>query len=95
MTDDTVTAKLAEWEALTEGATEGPWSVYKTRGGTYVTRPDLLGVAREWSLVWQEPDAEFIAAAREMVTLPSSSGWRITSNVERLNSGNSSRKRTP
>ena len=34
--------------ARIERATEGPWSVYTTRGGTYVTRPDLLGVAREW-----------------------------------------------
>ena len=47
-----------------EAATEGPWSVYRTRVGTYVTRPDLLGVAREWSLVWQDADAEFIAHAR-------------------------------
>ena len=47
-----------------EAATEGPWSVYRTRVGTYVTRPDLLGVAREWSLVWQDADAEFIANAR-------------------------------
>ena len=36
-----------------------------------------------------------LPAARETVTLPSSSGWRITSRVERLNSGSSSRKRTP
>ena len=34
-------------------------------------------------------------AAREMVTTPSSRGWRSTSRVERLNSGSSSRKRTP
>jgi hypothetical protein len=34
-------------------------------------------------------------AAREMVTVPSSSGWRNTSNALRRNSGNSSRKRTP
>ena len=33
--------------------------------------------------------------AREMVTTPSSRGWRSTSRVERLNSGSSSRKRTP
>src|SRR5208283_3677364 len=33
--------------------------------------------------------------ARLMVTLPSSSGWRRTSRVLRLNSGISSRKRTP
>lgn len=51
-------------QARIEGATKGPWSVYRTRVGTYVTRPDLLGVAREWSLVWQDADAEFIANAR-------------------------------
>ena len=34
-------------------------------------------------------------AAREMVTEPSSSGWRITSSTLRWNSGNSSRKSTP
>ena len=33
--------------------------------------------------------------AREIVTTPSSSGWRNTSNVRRLNSGNSSRNNTP
>jgi hypothetical protein len=33
--------------------------------------------------------------AREIVTTRSSSGWRITSSVLRLNSGSSSRKSTP
>ncbi len=33
--------------------------------------------------------------AREMVTWPSSSGWRSTSRLRRLNSGSSSRNRTP
>ena len=33
--------------------------------------------------------------ARLIVTVPSSSGWRSTSSVRRLNSGSSSRKRTP
>jgi len=33
--------------------------------------------------------------AREIVTTPSSSGWRSTSSVRRLNSGNSSRNKTP
>ena len=33
--------------------------------------------------------------ARLIVTVPSSSGWRRTSSVRRLNSGSSSRKRTP
>ena len=55
---------LGAVQARIEGATTGPWSVYRTRVGTYVTRPDLLGVAREWSLVWQDADAEFIANAR-------------------------------
>jgi hypothetical protein len=36
-----------------------------------------------------------VACARLMVTTPSSSGWRSTSSVWRLNFGNSSRKRTP
>lgn len=56
---------LTQIEGRTSKATEGPWEVYSTRGGTYVTRPDLLGVAREWSLVWQAQDAEFIANARQ------------------------------
>jgi hypothetical protein len=34
-------------------------------------------------------------SAREIVTTPSSSGWRNTSSVRRLNSGSSSRKSTP
>lgn len=33
MTDDTVTAKLAEWEALVEGATEGPWAPWLDQDG--------------------------------------------------------------
>src|SRR6266540_2140072 len=36
-----------------------------------------------------------LPAARETVTFPSSSGWRITSSADLLNSGSSSRKRTP
>ena len=34
-------------------------------------------------------------SAREIVTVPSSSGWRSTSSVRRLNSGSSSRNSTP
>lgn len=62
---DTVTAKLAEWEALANAATEGPW------------REDDASASVEtvWTLEgddepqvicdWLEPgDAEFIAAAR-------------------------------
>ena len=36
-----------------------------------------------------------LRSARLMVTLPSSSGWRRTSSVLRLNSGISSRNSTP
>ena len=36
-----------------------------------------------------------LRSARLIVTWPSSSGWRSTSSVFRLNSGNSSRNRTP
>jgi hypothetical protein len=36
-----------------------------------------------------------VEAAREMVTHPSSKGWRNTSNTFRLNSGNSSKNNTP
>ena len=36
-----------------------------------------------------------LTLARDMHTLRSSIGWRITSSAERLNSGNSSRKSTP
>ena len=36
-----------------------------------------------------------VPAAREMVTRPSSSGWRMVSSTLRLNSGNSSRNKTP
>ena len=38
---------------------------------------------------------ERVALTLEMVTVPSSRGCRITSRTSRLNSGNSSRKRTP
>lgn len=61
----TIESRLAEIRARVEAATEGPWSVYRgDRIGTYVTRPDLAGVAREWSLTWSDADAEFIAASR-------------------------------
>jgi len=36
-----------------------------------------------------------LVAAREMVSWPSSNGWRSTSSTSRLNSGSSSRKSTP
>ena len=61
----TIDTRLAEIRARVDAATEGPWSVYRgDRIGTYVTRPDLAGVAREWSLTWSDADAEFIAASR-------------------------------
>jgi hypothetical protein len=43
MTDDTVTAKLAEWEALVEGATKGPW---------VVNGPD-----EDWAAISSGPDS--------------------------------------
>ena len=56
---------LARIREQADAATEGPWSVYRgKRCGTYVTGPDMIGVAREWSLTWKDADAEFIAAAR-------------------------------
>lgn len=56
---------LARIRAQADAATDGPWSVFHgKRCGTYVTRPDLAGVAREWSLTWSDADAEFIAASR-------------------------------
>jgi hypothetical protein len=39
MTDDTVTAKLAEWEALVEGATPGVWFPVDENGGAPGTPP--------------------------------------------------------
>ncbi|WP_431862711.1 hypothetical protein [Micrococcus terreus] len=61
----TIDTRLAEIRARVETATPGPWSVYRgDRIGTYITRPDLAGVAREWSLTWSDADAEFIAASR-------------------------------
>ncbi len=65
MTTTDPRARLNEIKARADAATEGPWSVHRSeRTGTYVTHPDLLGIAREWSLVWQDGDAEFIAHAR-------------------------------
>ena len=65
--DDTVTAKLAEWEALTEGATDGPWEVVGD-GDPYLRRGDVAtrGEPGDRLIVCENagPDAEFIAAAR-------------------------------
>jgi hypothetical protein len=60
---DTVTAKLAEWEALAEGATGGPWEVV----GDEVHAPHLVEQVEptEVADVFDfRRDAEFIAAAR-------------------------------
>lgn len=70
MTDDTVTARLAEWEALVEGATEGPWEagVEESMLGSFFTIRDSAGrqvFFRDGLTV--TADAEFIAASRHMV----------------------------
>jgi hypothetical protein len=63
MTTDTVTAKLAEWEALAEGGTEGEWRADSATGQVWATpgEPCLVATAG-----WVE-DAAVIAAARQMV----------------------------
>lgn len=63
--------QLAEWRALCEKATEGPWK--SLRGGLYpnhVGGPGKIGnaavfVAQTATNVGGEADADFIAAARE------------------------------
>jgi len=57
---DTVTAKLAEWEVLAEGGTEGEWRADSATGQVWATpgEPCLVATAG-----WVE-DAEFIAHAR-------------------------------
>ena len=65
MTDDTVTATLAEWEALTEGATEGPW-VPSVRHPSVEGRR-AVGIAHDWDHgAFLDADAEFIAAAPDI-----------------------------
>ena len=68
--DDTVTAKLAEWETLANAATDGPWEVVGD-GDPYLRRGDVTtrGEPGDRFIVCENagPDAEFIAAAREMV----------------------------
>ena len=66
---DTVTAKLAEWEALVEGATEGEWSwIHDTRvSGERVCR--IGSLPGNHDVGWTprgngEADANFIAASR-------------------------------
>lgn len=66
MTDDTATAKLAEWEALANAATEGPWEWID--GPRQELANHTRGVLRCAALAHPHPaDANFIAAAREMV----------------------------
>ena len=67
MTDDTVTAKLAEWEALADAATEGPWDT--DGGGASVGHGDkwvahVVDQQEPNEPVQARADAEFIAAAR-------------------------------
>jgi hypothetical protein len=60
--------RLEEIRQRADDATPGPWSVYEMRhGATYITRPDLVGIAREWAMFWQPADGEFIAHARQDV----------------------------
>ena len=59
-----------------------------------------VGAAHRGTGSWPRPGRSWpgrwsSARAREMVTRPSSSGWRSTSRLRRLNSGSSSRNRTP
>ena len=60
--DDTVTAKLAEWETLTNAATEGPWesSTANRRRSAWVRAAGGHMVDH----YIRPGDAEFIAAAR-------------------------------
>ena len=73
--DDTVTAKLAEWEALAEGATEGPWTFEPAGERSLCGEPQCC--SEYWdNRIWgngavlteshrlSEADAAFIAAAR-------------------------------
>lgn len=72
--DDTVIAKLAEWEALAEEATPGPWW-FEAAGESECGEPQCCSECwdnRIWgdgavlteSMWLSEADAEFIAAAR-------------------------------
>ena len=70
--DDTVTANLAEWEALVDGATEGPWAVEENDYGEHAVYQDegegAFGTAYIAEDIRQgrdegRADAEFIAAA--------------------------------
>lgn len=63
---DTVTAKLAEWEALTERATEGPWLPSVRHPFDHGRRAVAVGHGEDHG-AFRAADAEFIAAAREMV----------------------------
>ena len=67
--DDTVTATLAEWGALVEGATPPPWRYWNDGVVGFLPDPRGLGVnpspsSREHTPGQALDDARFIAAAR-------------------------------
>jgi hypothetical protein len=68
MTDDTVTAKIAEWAALEEGATKGPWEpttsqpTMNNRSGYRFGDPRRPAAFLAHQM--RVEDAEFIGAAR-------------------------------
>lgn len=75
--DDTVAAKIAEWEALANAATEGPWT-FEPAGESHCAEPQCCseywdnriwgnGVVLAESHMLTDEDAAFIAAARHMV----------------------------
>lgn len=73
--------QLAEWEALAEGATEGPWHVDDVLGwsidgasGQYVA--EVSGR--------HDPNAEFIAASREAVPALVAEVRRLREGIARL-----------
>ena len=66
----------------------------KTGKATETNRANkAIGIIAATSMNWA--GKVMVPAAREMVTFPSSNGWRMVSSTLRLNSGNSSRNRTP
>lgn len=71
ISSDTVTATLAQWEALVAGATKGEWLTYTERrddgsfrGGIGVERDTEIEVCETPHTSQGSADAEFIAAAR-------------------------------
>ena len=70
---------------LHRAATAFAFQIAEISAGTGIHRRDEHELGRK---------SDTAGGARDRDS-PSSSGWRITSRVERLNSGSSSRKRTP